>query len=76
MRFASSSRSRWKSSQRLSKHEMTTKPPERERIFAWRGEMSEEDLATFEAVAGDLLRELDYPVGDGARDRAAAVAES
>ena len=62
-------------SQRLSKHEMTTKPPERERIFAWRGEMSEEDLATFEAVAGDLLRELDYPVGDGARDRASAVAE-
>ena len=62
-------------SERLSKHEMATKPPERDRIFAWRGEMSEEDLATFEAIAGDLLAELDYPVGDGARERAAATAE-
>lgn len=61
--------------ERLSKHEMTTKPPERERIFAWRGEMEEEDLATFEREAGDLLAELDYPVGDGARERAAAAAE-
>jgi hypothetical protein len=60
---------------RLSKHEMTTKPPERDRIFAWRGEMSEEDLATFEAEAGDLLAELDYPVGAGAREAASSVAE-
>ena len=60
---------------RLSKHEMTTKPPERERIFAWRGEMSDEDLATFEREAGDLLAELDYPVGGGAREDAAGVAE-
>ena len=62
-------------SERLAKHEMTTKPPERDRIFAWRGEMSEDDLATFEAVAGELLDELDYPVGDGARERATAAAE-
>jgi hypothetical protein len=61
--------------ERLSKHEMTTKPPERQRIFAWRGEMEEKDLATFEREAGDLLAELDYPVGDGARERAAAAAE-
>jgi Sulfotransferase family len=60
---------------RLSKHEMTTRPPERDRIFAWRGEMSEEDLAAFEAEAGELLAELDYPVGDGARDAAARAAE-
>src|SRR5215213_6116599 len=60
---------------RLSKHEMTTKPPERDRIFAWRGEMSEEDLATFEAEAGDLLAELGYPVGSGAREAATVAAE-
>jgi Sulfotransferase family len=60
---------------RLSKHEMTTKPPERTRIFAWRSEMSQEDLATFEREAGDLLAELDYPVGEGARERATAAAE-
>ncbi len=62
-------------SERLSKHEMTTRPPERDRIFAWREEMSEDDLATFESVAGGLLRELEYPVGDGARERAATAAE-
>ena len=50
-------------SQRLAKHEMATKPPERERIFAWRRDMSEGDRAEFEAVAGNLLKELDYPVG-------------
>ena len=49
---------------RLSKHEMTTKPPERGRIFAWRGEMSEEDRVTFESVAGDLLEDLGYPVDE------------
>ncbi len=62
-------------SERLSKHEMTTRPPERDRIFAWREEMSEDDLATFESVAGGLLRELEYPVGDGARERATTAAE-
>jgi Sulfotransferase family len=51
------------SSQRLAKHEMATKPPERDRIFAWRREMSETDRAEFEEVAGNLLRDLDYPVG-------------
>jgi hypothetical protein len=48
-------------SQRLAKHEMATRPPERERIHAWRRDMSEEDQADFEAVAGRLLDDLGYP---------------
>ena len=62
-------------SQRLAKHEMATKPPERDRIFAWRRDMSEADRAEFEAVAGTLLEDLDYPTGDGAVGVAAAAAE-
>ncbi len=55
-------------SERLSKHEMTTKPPERDRIFAWRTEMSEDDLATFESVAGELLKDLGYPTSKEAAE--------
>ncbi len=62
-------------SQRLAKHEMATKPPERDRILAWRNDMSEADRREFEAIAGKLLRDLDYPVGDGAVAAAAVVAE-
>ena len=61
--------------QRLDKHEMATRPPARDRIFAWRREMGETDRAEFEEVAGQLLAELGYPVGADATERAAAVAE-
>jgi hypothetical protein len=62
-------------SQRLAKHEMATKPPERDRIFAWRRDMSDGDRGEFEAVAGTLLADLGYPTGEGAVAAAAAVAE-
>jgi hypothetical protein len=62
-------------SQRLAKHEMATKPPERDRIFAWRRDMSAEDRAEFEAVAGRLLDDLGYPVGAGAVAAATSAAE-
>ncbi|MGI9019982.1 MAG: sulfotransferase family protein [Solirubrobacterales bacterium] len=62
-------------SQRLAKHEMATKPPERDRIFAWRNDMSDEDRREFEQVAGELLSELGYPVGDDAVAAASAIAE-
>jgi len=48
-------------SQRLAKHEMATKPPEKDRIYAWRRDMSAEDRAEFAAVAGKLLDDLGYP---------------
>jgi hypothetical protein len=45
---------------------MTTKPPQAERVEAWRTQMPESDRRTFEAVAGDLLAELGYRTEAGA----------
>ncbi len=42
---------------------MTTQPPDPTRLARWREEMSAEDVAEFEAVAGELLSELGYPLG-------------
>jgi hypothetical protein len=49
---------------RMEAHALTTKPPDPGRLELWRNEMSPDDLATFEEVAGDLLAELGYPVGE------------
>jgi hypothetical protein len=49
---------------RLATHARTTEPPDPERVTRWRTEMSAEDRAAFEGVAGDLLAELGYDVGD------------
>jgi Sulfotransferase family len=48
---------------RMATHARTTEPPDPERITRWRKEMSAEDRASFESVAGDLLAELGYEVG-------------
>ena len=58
---------------RLATHAMTTKPPSADRVARWRTQMSPEDRLAFEEVAGTLLAELDYPVGDGAVERAEAA---
>ena len=39
------------------------RPPDPSRIDRWREPMLAEDIATFEAIAGERLRELGYPVG-------------
>jgi hypothetical protein len=49
---------------RMEAHALTTKPPDPSRLERWRREMSPDDLSTFEDVAGDLLGELGYPVGE------------
>ncbi len=49
---------------RMATHEMTTKPPSADRVQRWRKQMTEEQRLEFEEVAGDLLAELDYPVGE------------
>ncbi len=49
---------------RMKTHEMTTKPPSADRVQRWRKQMTEEQRIEFEEVAGDLLGELDYPVGE------------
>jgi hypothetical protein len=45
---------------RMALHQQTTKPPDPARIDRWRDELSAEDVATFEEVAGDTLTELGY----------------
>ncbi len=49
---------------RLATHEMTTKPPSADRVQRWRKQMTEEQRLEFEGVAGELLAELGYPVGE------------
>ena len=49
---------------RMKTHEMTTKPPSADRVQRWRKQMTEEQRVEFEEVAGDLLAELGYPVGE------------
>lgn len=45
---------------RMALHQQTTKPPDPSRINRWRDEMTPEDLATFEEIAGETLTELGY----------------
>jgi hypothetical protein len=54
---------------------MTTKPPSADRVARWRTQMTAEQRAEFEAVAGDLLAELDYPTGPDAVESATARIE-
>jgi hypothetical protein len=46
--------------QRMKVHELASEPPTSSRVEAWRTEMSADDCAQFERVAGDLLAELGY----------------
>jgi hypothetical protein len=61
---------------RMATHARTTEPPDPERVTRWRREMSAEDRAAFESVAGDLLAELGYRVGEPGTDPAAADARA
>ena len=49
---------------RMASHAMARKPPDPKRIGRWRTEMSREDRALYESVAGELLAELGYEVGE------------
>jgi hypothetical protein len=46
--------------ERRKQHELVARPPSSDRTGRWRTEMSPEDVATFDSVAGDLLAELGY----------------
>ena len=52
-------------SERLAAHALASEPPRKERIAAWREQMSSADTAAFEEEAGDLLDELGYPRAGG-----------
>ena len=45
---------------RVRQQEMTTKPPDVERIGCWRTALTADEQGQFEAIAGRLLRELGY----------------
>ncbi|MCC5846733.1 MAG: sulfotransferase [Verrucomicrobia bacterium] len=47
--------------QRKAIFERTKHPPDPSRIGRWRKEMNEEDVRLFENIAGDLLKDLNYP---------------
>jgi hypothetical protein len=47
-------------SERIAAHSLATEPPRPDRAGAWREEMAPEDIAAFEAAAGDMLEELGY----------------
>jgi trimethylamine:corrinoid methyltransferase-like protein len=49
---------------RIASHALATEPPQSDRVGRWKREMSEEDVAEYERVAGDLLAELGYEVAD------------
>ncbi len=53
--------------ERMQAHAMTQKPPDPSAMYRWREKMSHEDVAEFDAAAGDLLSELGYEVGTATR---------
>ena len=46
--------------QRLRQQYRTTQPPDRSRVSVWKREMSADERRRFDAVAGDVLRELGF----------------
>jgi Sulfotransferase family len=52
---------------RAERHTRVAEPPQRARAGRWRNDMSPADRERFEAIAGDLLVELGYGVGEVAR---------
>jgi hypothetical protein len=52
---------------RARRHTRVVEPPQRERAGRWRTDMSARDREAFEAIAGDLLVELGYDIGQPAR---------
>ena len=61
---------------RLESHRLAKEPPRAERVGMWRERMSADEIAEYEAVAGELLVELGYELASGARgaSRASATA--
>ena len=50
---------------RMQTHARTTEKPDPRRVSRWRESMDRRDREIFESIAGPLLRELGYAVGDG-----------
>jgi hypothetical protein len=48
--------------QRLEQQERATHPPDSSAVYAWKDRMSVKERRRFQAIAGDLLRDLGYEV--------------
>lgn len=48
--------------ERMQAHAMTQKPPDPSAMYRWKERMSPEDVAAFDAEAGELLADLGYEV--------------
>ena len=46
--------------ERARQHELVSRPPSQSRAGRWRTDMSLEDRAAFESVAGGMLKKLGY----------------
>ena len=51
---------------RLESHRLAKEPPRSDRVGMWRERMTEEQVAEYEAVAGDMLVSLGYELGTDA----------
>jgi hypothetical protein len=51
--------------ERMQAHAMTQKPPDPSAMYRWKEKMSPQDVAAFDAAAGELLSDLGYEVGTG-----------
>jgi len=56
---------------RLESHRLAKEPPRSDRVGMWRERMSPEEIAEYEAVAGDMLVELGYELGSEAGEQRA-----
>jgi hypothetical protein len=45
---------------RMESHKLAKEPPRKDRLEAWREKMTEEEIASYERIAGPLLKELGY----------------
>ena len=59
-------------SERMEAHAMTQKPPDPSAMYRWKEKMSPEDVAAFDAAAGELLDELGYEVSTAPQGSGAA----
>jgi Sulfotransferase family len=57
---------------RLESHKLAKEPPRSDRVGMWRERMRPEEVAEYEAVAGDMLVELGYELGSEAGEARAA----
>jgi len=62
---ADGSRSTLSVERRMATHARTTQAPDPSRVSRWREQMDREDRRVFESIAGELLVELGYKIGDG-----------